>query len=106
MADVPQIPVQVVYATPEEQDVLTLQVATGSTVRDVIEASGILEKNPHIDLRRCGVGIFGRRAALTALVSADDRIEIYRPLRADPKQVRRELAKQGRSVGSRRGRKP
>lgn len=102
MAEVPVIPVELVYATPEKQDVMTLQVASGSTVRDVIEASGILDREPQIDLRHDGVGIYGRRVALTAAVTAHDRVEIYRPLQADPKLVRRELARQGRVMGSKK----
>ncbi|HXV10069.1 MAG TPA: RnfH family protein [Burkholderiales bacterium] len=97
------IHVEVVYARPEEQVLLALEVGHGATVGQVIKRSGILDRIPEIGGAPARVGIFGRSAELTALVQEGDRIEIYRPLIADPKQQRqaRETGNRGRK--SRRG---
>jgi uncharacterized protein len=87
------IPVSVAYATPERQQVLELSVPPGSTAEDVVRASGILELFPEIDLTRQAVGIYGRLVDLGDPVRAEDRVEIYRPLIADPKEVRRQRAR-------------
>ncbi len=92
MVERPDISAEVVYATAERQFVIEVKVPEGSTVREVIEASGVRRKFPEIDIKNNGVGIFGRCVALTRVVAADDRVEIYRPLQADPKEVRRERA--------------
>jgi len=73
--------VEVVYATPGRQ-----------TVRDAIERSGVLAAFPETDLARSRVGIFGRLTALSAPLRDDDRVEILRPLAADPKDARRKRA--------------
>jgi len=84
--------VEVVYATPGRQTVYALDVAAGATVRDAIERSGVLAAFPEIDLARNRVGIFGRLTALSAPLRDDDRVEILRPLAADPKDARRKRA--------------
>ncbi len=84
--------VDVVYAMPAEQVVMTVQVPIGATVRDAIQASGILERFAEIDLAHAAIGVFGKRVALTDVVAAQDRVEIYRPLRADPKETRHRRA--------------
>ena len=84
--------VEVVYATPSRQTVYALDVAAGATVRDAIERSGVLAAFPEIDLARNRVGIFGRLTALSAPLRDDDRVEILRPLAADPKDARRKRA--------------
>lgn len=76
----------------------------GSTAREVIEASSLPAKFPDIDLEFNSIGIYSRIVEPDHVVQDGDRIEIYRPLEADPKTVRRELAKQGRTMGKRRGR--
>ena len=88
-----RLAVEVVYARADEQVVLALEVEAGTTLRGVIERSGLLERCPEIDLRVHSVGVYGRRRALDEAVTAKDRIEIYRPLPADPKEVRRRRAK-------------
>ena len=85
--------VEVVHALPDRQRRITVRVAAGTRVAEVIRQSGILDEHPEIDPVRCKVGIFARRVAADAEVRAGDRIEIYRPLVADPKIVRRERAK-------------
>ena len=84
--------VQVAFAYADEQLVLSVDVPGGSTMRDAIEHSGILEKHPEIDLGTMRIGVFGKLRDLDAPVQEGDRVEIYRPLKADPKQARRERA--------------
>lgn len=88
MGNLKTFPVEVIYAMPEEQILLQLQAKEGDTIQDVINASGILEKCPDIDLSSNQVGRFGKRQSLETTVAPNDRIEIYRPLTIDPKQAR------------------
>lgn len=88
--------VEVVYATPAVQTVLMAELAAGATVNDAIHACGILVRHPEIDLAHAAVGIFGERAALDDPVQDGDRVEIYRPLLADPKEARRQRARKRR----------
>jgi uncharacterized protein len=87
--------VEVVFACPDEQALLALAVEDGTTVGQVIERSGIAHRFPDIGAAPARVGVFGKRTRLDALVRDGDRIEIYRPLSADPKDVRRERARLG-----------
>lgn len=91
MAERP-LKVEVVYALREEQVLLALEVETGTTVRQAIERSGILRRFPEINLARARVGVFGRLVQPDAVLRDGDRIEIYRPLIADPKEARRKRA--------------
>lgn len=93
--------VEVVYALRDEQALVTLEVEEGTTVRGAIERSGLLARFPDIELKRGCVGIFGEPAQLNAQLGDGDRVEIYRPLIADPKEARRERAL--RSPRPRRG---
>jgi uncharacterized protein len=79
--------VGVAYATPSRQVWLKLDVPEGTTVADAIARSGILAQFPEIDLERQKVGIFGKVAPLAAPVADGDRIEIYRPITADPAKI-------------------
>ena len=90
--------VEVAYARPEVQVILRLKVARGTSVQEAIQHSGLLERFPEIDLGENRVGIFGRLARLDAPVSPGDRVEIYRPLIADPKEVRRRRAAEGKRM--------
>lgn len=83
------IGVSVAYADPDKHVWLNVQVAQGVTVRDAIEQSGLLERFPSIDLNTQKVGIFGKLTKLDAPVNEGDRIEVYRPIIADPKKVPR-----------------
>lgn len=87
--------VEVVYATPTRQEVIGLAVRPGATVGQVIRESGVLGRFPEIDLACNRVGIFGELAALDDAVRDGDRVEIYRPLAADPKEARRRRAPPG-----------
>ena len=91
-----KIDIEVVYALAGEQTLLRQPVAPGVTVAEVIQASGILQKYPEIDLAVNKLGIFGKLTKADAVVRDKDRIEIYRPLIADPKEVRRKRAEQGK----------
>ena len=87
---------EVAYALPDRQVLLELEVKEGTTIRQVIERSGILQRYPGIQLARGGVGIFGRRVELDAPLRDGDRVEIYRPLIADPREARRRRVKRPR----------
>ncbi len=90
------MPVEVVYALAERQVILALVVPANATIKDVIEQSGLLKQFPEIDLAKNKVGIFGKLGKLTDILHAGDRVEIYRPLIADPKEVRKQRAAQGK----------
>ncbi|NMP26023.1 RnfH family protein [Rahnella sp. SAP-1] len=83
------VSVEVVYALPDRQYLKTVRLAQGSSVEQAIVASGLLELRPEIDLKSNKVGIYSRPAKLNDLVNDGDRVEIYRPLIADPKELRR-----------------
>lgn len=88
------IDVEVAYATENHQVVLKLQTPQQATILEIIELSGLKAKFPEIDLNKQKVGIFGQLAALNKTVQDGDRIEIYRPLKIDPMDARREKARQ------------
>jgi len=92
--------VQVAYATPARQEVVEVTLPAGATIEDAIRRSGILARCPEIDLSRDRVGIYGEAARLQDPVQDGDRVEIYRPLLADPKEIRR--ARAGKSAGRRK----
>lgn len=81
--------VQIVYATPARQTVLSVELAEGATVQQAIDTSGIMKKFPEIDLSTQKVGIFSKPTPLDAVLEDGARIEIYRPITADPKTVKR-----------------
>ncbi|MEI7840383.1 MAG: RnfH family protein [Methylococcaceae bacterium] len=86
------IEVEVVYATPEKQTLLTVRVAKKSTVAHAILESGMLAQFPKLNLDTLKVGIFSTLCPLEREVKSGDRIEIYRPLQNDPKDARRQRA--------------
>ncbi|OIO74577.1 MAG: RnfH family protein [Gallionellaceae bacterium CG1_02_56_997] len=90
------INVEVVYALPHQQTLLKLAVPPGTTAQDAVMVSGILEKHPEIDLSKTRLGIFGKPTKPDAVLRELDRVEIYRPLLADPKEVRRRRAEEGK----------
>lgn len=81
--------VGIAYADKFKQLWLKLEVPNDSTIQDVIDHSGILDKFPEIDLDKQKVGIFGKVAKLNAKVTEGDRVEIYREITADPELVER-----------------
>ncbi len=95
-ASEPMITVEVAYALSQEQTLLKLSVALGTTAEQAVRISGILDQHPEIDLGRNKLGIFGRLVKSDIVLRDKDRVEIYRPLLADPKEVRRMRARQGK----------
>lgn len=92
MSSAELMPIEVAYATAEKQHLLNLDVPEGSTVEQAIRRSGILDMCPEIDLNHQKVGIWGKLSALDQPLRPRDRAEIYRPLKADPKEARRKRA--------------
>lgn len=88
-----RLAVEVAYApSPDCQRVIALELPPAATVADAIRASGLLDEFPALALPGLAVGIFGERARLTDCLHGGERVEIYRPLLADPKQARRARA--------------
>ena len=92
--------VEVAYALPNKQSLISIEVESGSTLKEAIEASGILETFEQIDLTKDRVGIFAKFATLDTVLREKDRVEIYRPLVADPKKARKERAAEGKAMQS------
>ena len=90
------INIEVVYALPDEQTLLKKAVPEGATVLEGILASGLLEKFPELDVSAHKLGIFGKLTKPDTVLRDKHRIEIYRPLIADPKEVRRRRAEEGK----------
>jgi len=86
--------IEVVYALPQRQERVLLDLEPGSTVLDAIQASGLLQRSPEIKLGRAGV--WGQPVSPDARLRDLDRVEIYRPLTADPKEIRRKRAARAR----------
>jgi hypothetical protein len=91
-----EIIVEVAYALPNEQLIIPIKVQDGITVEEAINASGIRAKFPDIDLNINKVGIFGKLTKLDTKLRHLDRVEIYRALIADPKEVRKQRAADGK----------
>lgn len=92
------IVVEVVYALPDEQTLLRIDVSEGTEIKDVIIQSKIIEDYPELELDKLDVGIFGKMARMNYKVREFDRVEIYRPLIADPKEVRKRRAAEGKRL--------
>ena len=96
-----RIAIVVACAEAGRQTVLALEVPAGCTAGEAIEQSGILARHPAIDAASCGIGIFGREVTRERVLAAGDRVEVLRPLAEDPRERRRRLARQGRSMNAR-----
>ena len=98
-----KITVEVAYATPERQEILSVLVPEGTTLLDAARQSGIVDCFPEINLETVKMGIFGRLVARPAEQSLanGERVEIYRELIADPKEVRKRRAEQAKAAKSR-----
>jgi len=90
------INIEVAYALPEKQVIRAVNVDAGTTIGAAIVQSGIMMDFPDLELEDAKVGIFGKAAVMTTVLSDGDRVEIYRPLIADPKEVRRKRAAEGK----------
>lgn len=93
------ISIEVVFAEPRHQALLPVELPAGATVAEAISASGIERQFPEYDLALLPVGIWGRHAGRDQPLSDGDRVEIYRPLAADPRDARRTLAAHGKAMG-------
>jgi putative ubiquitin-RnfH superfamily antitoxin RatB of RatAB toxin-antitoxin module len=91
--------VEVAYAEAHEHALLEIEVPENATIAQAIEVSGILDRFPEIDLTQNKVGVFGKLATLESPLREGDRVEIYRPLKADPKEVRKRRAAEGKRMG-------
>lgn len=90
--------VEVAYANQSHQKVVTVKLPVGSTVEDSIRKSGILAEFPEIDLAVNKVGVYSKACKLDTALRDKDRVEIYRPLIADPKEVRKQRAAEGKTM--------
>lgn len=90
--------IEVAYALPQKQELVQLKLPVGSTVEQAIDASGLKMKYPDIDLARNKVGIFGKLTRLDVSLRDRDRVEIYRPLIANPKEIRKKRAEEGKGM--------
>jgi putative ubiquitin-RnfH superfamily antitoxin RatB of RatAB toxin-antitoxin module len=90
--------VRVVYALPDQQVGVSLEVPPGTTVADAVTRSKLLEKFPEAAARPLSCAVFGRAVPLTYELREGDRVEILRPLLIDPKQSRREAAERSRAA--------
>lgn len=93
------IQVEVAYARLDKQMLIPVAVAVGATAKEAIHRSGVLAHFPEINLDINQVGVFGKLGKLNTPLRAGDRVEIYRPLLADPKEMRRQRAIQGKKIG-------
>ncbi len=98
MSTAEHITVEVAYALPQQQLIIPVQVAPETTAETAIKVSGIMAKFPEIDLEKNQIGIFGKLTKLNTTLRHLDRVEIYRPLIADPKEVRKQRAADGKAM--------
>jgi putative ubiquitin-RnfH superfamily antitoxin RatB of RatAB toxin-antitoxin module len=90
------IHVEVVYALPQRQEIVELKLPAGSVLEKAVIASGLMARYPEIDMARGKFGLYGKIARIDAVLRDRDRVEIYRPLIADPKEVRKQRAAEGK----------
>lgn len=100
------ITVEIAYALPHQQLIIPVQVLSETTAEAAIKASGIMIKFPEIDLEKNQIGIFGKLTRLDTPLRHLDRVEIYRPLIADPKEVRKQRAADGKIMKKGGGESP
>lgn len=99
MAPVNAMRVEVVFALPDRQKLVALQLEQGSTIANAIACSGIENDFPDVDLHACEVAVWGIPAGRDRILREGDRVEILRPLEIDPRQARRRLAEVGQVMG-------
>jgi uncharacterized protein len=97
--------IEVCYALPDGQTLIPVELPEGATAQQALDASGILQRYPQIDLARQKVGVFGKLKPLDTVLADHDRVEIYRPLIVDPKAARQRRVEKTRKEGSIEGRK-
>ena len=89
-----KVRVQVVYALPQGEDAVELELEPGATAADAVKASGLVQRHPEIDLAHHRVGVFGRVVEPRVALRDGDRVEVYRPLGMNPKEARRRRSSQ------------
>jgi putative ubiquitin-RnfH superfamily antitoxin RatB of RatAB toxin-antitoxin module len=92
MSEAKRIAVEVAYALPDKQAIIELEVPEGTTAVEAARQSGITKKFEGIDLDNAKLGIYARVVSPSQVLQEGDRVEIYRPLIADPKEVRKARA--------------
>ena len=97
MTEADKIPVEVAYALPDKQQIVMLEVQPGTTAREAVQRSGIDRQFPGLDLEASRLGIFGKAVKDGQVLRAGDRVEIYRELIADPKEVRKRRAAEAKA---------
>ncbi|NPT38813.1 RnfH family protein [Paraburkholderia xenovorans] len=100
-----RLSIEVCYASAGEQALIAVELPEGATLRQALDASGILRRFPQIDLGTQKVGVFGKLKPLDAVLNDHDRVEIYRPLLVDPKVSRQRRVEKTRKAGSIEGRR-
>lgn len=90
------INIEVCYPLPEKQELVRLKLPLGASLLKALEASNLLQKHPEIDLKKNKFGVFAKLSKLDSVLRDGDRVEIYRPLIADPKEVRKQRAAEGK----------
>ncbi|MBB4865121.1 putative ubiquitin-RnfH superfamily antitoxin RatB of RatAB toxin-antitoxin module [Pseudomonas nitritireducens] len=100
MAESESIAIEVVYALPEKQALLSLRVPCGTRMREAVVLSGIAGQFPGLDVQSCPLGIFGNAVVNPEerVLREGDRVEIYRPLLVDPKEVRKQRAARAKAA--------
>ncbi|KAE8755413.1 MULTISPECIES: RnfH family protein [Paraburkholderia] len=100
-----RLSIEVCYALANEQALIAVDLPEGATLQQAIDASGILQRYPQIDLSMQKVGVFGKLKPLDTVLADHDRVEIYRPLLVDPKLSRQRRVEKTRKAGSIEGRR-
>lgn len=95
------IKVEVAYALPDKQSIVPLTVPEGTTALAAAQQSGLTEQYEDLSLEDAKLGIFGKAVAPTQVLREGDRVEIYRPLIADPKEVRKARAARAKELRAR-----
>jgi len=90
--------IEVCYALAGRQEIVPLRLPAGTTLEQAVEASGLLLRYPEIDLKKNKLGIYARLSRVDTVLRDRDRVEIYRPLLADPKEIRRQRAAEGKAM--------
>lgn len=90
--------IEVCYALPAKQEIVTVELSAQAALADAVKASGLIEKHPEISLEEGKFGVYGKICRSDTLLREGDRVEIYRPLIADPKEVRRKRAEEGKAM--------
>ncbi|KFX61312.1 MULTISPECIES: RnfH family protein [Paraburkholderia] len=100
-----RLSIEVCYALANEQTLIAVDLPEGATLQQALDASGILQRYPQIDLGTQKVGVFGKLKPLDTVLADHDRVEIYRPLLVDPKLSRQRRVEKTRKAGSIEGRR-